>query len=108
MSWIKRNLRETITVWTVASTDVYDKPTYTRSTVKGRWEDKQVKTIDVNGKEIVSYALVFVDTDVIIGSYLYQGTSTATSPVSGSREVANFAKIPSIKGTQYERKAILK
>ena len=108
MSWTQRNLRQKITLWVVSSKDVYGKPTYTSSIIKGRWEDKQQNTVDSEGNDLVSNATVFVGIDIATGSYLYNGVSEETSPAAGSREVKNFSKIPNIRGNIYERKAILK
>lgn len=108
MSFTTRNLYADITIWTIASKDGHGKPTWTTSYAKGRWETKQEKTVDAQGNDLISNAVVFLDTDVSTGSYLYEGISTDTSPPSTAREVKNFSKIPNIRGTQFERKAILK
>lgn len=108
MGFPTRNLTSDITIFTIASKDIYGKPTWTTSTAKGRWEYKQEKTIDAQGNDFMSNAVVYLDTDVTTGSYLYEGISTDSSPPSTAREVKNFSKIPGIRGTYYERKAILK
>lgn len=107
MSFVTRNLTSTITIWSVASVDVYMNPTYTVSYAKGRWEDKQQKTVDSLGNEIISNAVVFIDRDVPIGSFLNNGLSTSLTPITTAREVRNFSKIPNITGRLFERKAIL-
>lgn len=108
MNFVTRNLFEDITVWVAGTTDIYGNPTWSSpSTIKGRWEDKQVKAVDARGDEIISQAVVYVDTDVALGDYIYQGVSTATSPPVSAKEVRNFSKIPSLKGNIYQRKVIL-
>ena len=108
MGWVNRNLKQTITVFSAGTKDLYGNPTWSVSTVKGRWEDKQTKTVDSNGDELISNAEVFLDTDVSVGDYLYLGTTASTSPPATSREVKNFSKTPDIRVTQYIRKAFLK
>ena len=108
MSWVTRNLTSIITTWTIASRDGYGKPTWTKGSAKGRWEQRQEKAVDPQGNEFLSNAVVFLDTDVTTGDYLYQGTSTESSPPSTAREVKAFTKIPDIRGVLFERKAILK
>lgn len=108
MSWTNRNLRQTITKWTAGATDIYGNPTWSSPvTLKGRWEDKQVKTVDFQGNEIISNAIVYVGEDLLLGDYIYLGTSTASSPPAAAREVRNFSKSPSLDTTKYIRKAIL-
>lgn len=108
MPWVTRNLRQTATRWTIASKDIYGKPTYTRSSVKCRWEDNMRKSVDTQGVEFISSAMVWLPIDISVGDYLFLGTSTATAPPDDAREVGNFGKIPNIKATQFERKAVLR
>ena len=102
-----RNRNQTATRWTPVTTDIYGNSSYTLSTLKVRWEDKQIKTTDFRGNEIISNAIVYTGEDIGPGDYLYLGTSTATTPPYGAREVRNFNKSPNLAATDYIRKAVL-
>jgi hypothetical protein len=108
MSFITHNLNQKITIWTAGATDVYGTPTWSSpTTIKGRWEDKQVKTIDYQGNDIISDAIVYLDVDVSFGDYIYLGVSTATSPPAAAKEIRNYSKSPDLKNKKYIRKVIL-
>ena len=101
-------LKENLTVFSVTARDAYGNPTYSLKSIKGRWEDTQVKFVDKFGTELMSTAIVFTDTDVSTGDYIYQGVSSASTPPSSAREVKSFNKVSSVDGKRYVRKAILK
>lgn len=108
MSWISRNLKQTLTKWSAGATDVYGNPTWSSPvTVKCRWEDKQIKTLDFQGNEIISNSVVYVGEDISFGDYVYLGVSTVSSPPAAAKEVRNFSKSPSINASSFERKVIL-
>ena len=108
MSFITNNLFQDITKWTAGAKDRYGAPTWSAPvTIKGRWEDKQVKTTNFQGNDIISNSIVYVDVDLSFGDYIYLGISTATSPPAAAKEVRNFSKIPSLKNKFFQRKAIL-
>ena len=107
MSWITRNLKQTATVFTRGASDGMGGSTYSSSTVRCRWEDKQVKFLTNKGEETVSRAVVYTDTDVAVGSFILLGTTTETTPPNTAYEVLHFNKTPSVKGTDFERKVII-
>lgn len=108
MSYITRNLTSTITVWGQGSLDIYGNAAFsTPVAIKGRWEDRNDLFRDNTNNELVSKAVVYVDTDVSVGSFVYLGTSTASSPPPNSWEVKAFRKIPNLSGTESERKCYL-
>lgn len=109
MSYITRNLLESITAYTPGTPDGYGGLSFSKITVKARWEEKREMFRDSNGNETVSVAIVYVDTDVPVGGYLYHGLSTASSPtgLTEAREVRGFSKIPNLRQTEYERKCFL-
>lgn len=109
MSWITRSLKQTITRWTPSGApDMYGNTSWTISYVKGRWEDTQIKTVDTNGVDFISNAVVYLASDVITGDFLALGTFSTPTPYSTAREVKNVSKIPSIRGNVIERKAVMK
>ena len=80
-----------------------------------RWEGKQMKYIASTGEVAISRANVFTSQDVSLKGYLFLGELTDLD--SGSivdptleheaYEIKAFNKVPSIKGAQFERVAIL-
>jgi len=100
-------LNQTITYWAPSSYDKFGVGTYDDPvTVIGRWEDKQELFIDVNGKEVRSSSIVYLEDDVETGGYLYLGESTETTPIdeTGAREIRGYAKTPSLDAVYFLRK----
>ena len=66
--------------------------------LKGRWEVHQKRMIADQGEEFVSKAKVFLDRTVLVGGFLYLGTSTATDPkpVEGAYEIRMVETIPDV------------
>ena len=79
-----------------------------------RWEDTQKLFTDKDGKLSVSQAKVYIDRDIVTGSYLMLGTlvmlpSDASNPkrINGTYEVRSFSKLPNLKATEFLRTATL-
>lgn len=107
---LARLLPMTITMWrnpvpNGTGANTYDAPI----TLAGRWEEKQVLFLDAAGKEVVSQAILYSETDFQIGAYVYNGTSAATDPlaVAGAKEIRQIGKSPSVHGSQFVCKAFL-
>jgi len=101
---------QTATYWALSGNDGYGGRTFsTPATVSVFWQDVNQKYMDESGEEKVSTSKVFLEQDVTVGSYLYLGTSTETSPydVDGAYEIKSFSKIPSLDASEFERKALL-
>lgn len=108
MSFITRNLIQDATKWTAGTKDLYGNPSWSSPIdVKCRWEDKQTKAVDFQGNEIISNAIVYVDTDFAMGDYIYLGISSATTPPALAKEVRNFQTSPRIRGGDSQRKVTL-
>ena len=110
MSYITRNLKATITYWSPGTPDGTGGVSFgAPSSIKARWEDRTTLFIDVAGEDKVSNARVYVNTDVENKGYLFDGESTAASPltVTGSRQIEDFRKIPNLQYTEFERRALL-
>jgi len=77
--------------------------------IPARWQERQELTYDSKGQQIVSRAVVFVDQDLDVGGYLYNGVSVEEDPtaLTGAWEIKNFSKIANMGRTQHERKAVL-
>lgn len=107
MKLSQRNRNQTATRWTPSGYDAYGAATYTVTTLQVRWEDKKIKTVDLSGADIISNAIVYTGEDILVGDFLYLGSSSAITPPNGSFRVRNFGKTPNLKATDFIRKAIL-
>lgn len=78
-------------------------------TIKGRWQDTVMDTINNQGEAIVSRAIVYVNTDVEVNGYLAQGDLDDIDPtlIDGAHRIARFDKSPNIKYSDYLRKVTL-
>ena len=75
-----RGFQHDVTHWPVTGSDgfggfLFGPPVL----LKGRWEDKQILFIDVNGEEMLSSAIVYLGSDIDTGDYL--GLGDYTDPV---------------------------
>lgn len=105
-----RKYPHTLTWWdqsgtyTASGDEAYATPVQ----VKGRWEERCETFLDEKGEEAVSRAVCYLqEQDVSVGDWLMLGTSSTASPVavSGAYRVRGWAKVPSVDGSKYERKA---
>lgn len=119
MSYITKNLKQAVVYWgNPTPTGVgysYDDAVE----LNARWEDRQEVFTDVDGKERVSQAIVYVDQDVVVGGYLYLGDLDDLGDSSSGLDISDpqavsptypiraFSKIPNLRATEYERKVWL-
>lgn len=110
MAWPHRNLKQTITYWAPGAPDGFGGKAYNAPTnIKGRWEDRVQNIMDNSGQETVSNATVYLSSDVAVHGYLFNGNSTASSPVglSGAYEIKRVDKTPTLNAQYFERKVLL-
>jgi len=107
MKLSQRNRNQTATRWTSAGTDIYGNSSWNSTSIKVRWEDTQIKTVDFQGNEFTSNAVIYTGEDIIVGDYLYLGSNVSTTPPTGAYEVKNFRKTPNLKATDFMRRAIV-
>ena len=110
MSWTTDNLREDITYWEIAGVDNFGDPSFSAPvTLKAKWEDRTELFIDADGRETRSRSVVYVDTDLVIGGYLFRGTSSASDPltVNNTFLIKDYRKISDFENTTHERRAML-
>lgn len=110
MSYITRNLKQTITYWGPGTPDGLGGNSYPSPVkIKGRWEDRTTLFTDRSGNEKRSSARVYVNQDVTLNGYLYLGNSTAADPttVVDARLILDFRKVPNLRATEYERRVLL-
>lgn len=105
----KRFYPEKITHWSVAP-DGYGGFTFsTPNSLNGKWENKQELMRDGNGDQVVSNAVVFLESDVKEGDYLYRGDTNNSDPTSleNAHQVRKFISIPGLRGLDVDRRAML-
>ena len=110
MTWTTENLRESVTYWEVTGVDNSGDPIFaTPIAVKAKWEDRTELFIDGEGREQRSKSVVYVDTDLIVGGYLFRGSSSVSDPlsVSGAFMIKDFRKISDFEVETHERRAML-
>jgi len=72
-------LNHDVTHWPVTGSDGYGGFTFgTPILLSGRWEQKQELFINVDLEEVLSSAIVYLNTDLSIGDYVIEGDETAT------------------------------
>jgi hypothetical protein len=109
---MKNKLNTNLTLWPVTAGDGYGGDVFgTAVLIKGRWEDRAEKYIgQLDRRESISQAIVFVDRDIAVGDYLCRGDQTAQanpSTVPGALKVQQFKKIPDLRDLEYMRRAVL-
>lgn len=106
-----RNFNQVVTYWARGISDGYGLLTYASPIlIMCRWEDKRVLFRDVQARESVSEAIVYVDRQLSLGDYLAQDDQTAiASPINfnPAREVRSLNMSPSLDGTEILYKVIL-
>jgi hypothetical protein len=110
VTWTTDNLRETVTYWAPSGVDNTGDPSFaTPVSIKAKWEDRTELFIDEAGREQRSRSVVYVDTDLIIGGYLFRGISTATDPlgVTNAFMIKDYKKVSDFENLVHERRAML-
>lgn len=111
LEWYSRNLLQTITYWAFDSginawsDESFDTPV----TLSGRWEDTVIRYMDLEGNEVVSDAIVYLNQDVTERGFLYLGESSASDPkeVQGAYPIRKYQKVPTFRLGDFIRKAYL-
>jgi hypothetical protein len=106
----ERGLLQDATAWVVAPDgaggDTFSAPV----AVKCRWEDRAEKFVGpLDRDEHISMAVVYVDRNLAVGDYLFQGVSVAANPslVAGAYKIRRFDKTPDLRNLLVLRKAYL-
>lgn len=106
---LSNNYRDILTYWGAPTPDGEGGETFpTPRQLKGRWEDRNDEFNTATGETLISRSTVFVLEDVIVGGYLFLGTSVQTVPTNeaAAQEIKAFIKVPSIRYNDYERRAL--
>ena len=97
---MKRELHQKITNWTVTDG--------TPTVIDGRWEAKSVMFRSAKGEEETSDAIIYLASDVEVGSYLFEGETTVADPTTiNAFRVRQFNKIADLRNVRYQRKAFV-
>jgi len=110
MSVITKMLRQKAVYWAPGSVNAFGEIQLGIPTeVKCRWEDKHDEFIDSQGETVVSNAVVFVDSNLAVGGYLWLG-NIGVAPLDPKKDaylIRKFEKLPNFKATEYLRTAML-
>lgn len=96
-----RNMRHDATYWATAGNAPGGGVTYaTPVAIKCRWQDKRELVRSVDGQEVTSSAVVYVDRALVDKGYLFLGTSAGANPlqVAGAREIIARGSSPDLAG----------
>ena len=110
MTWTTDNLQESITYWAPSGVDNFGDPSFATPTpIKAKWDDRTELFIDETGRETRSRSVVYVDTDLLIGGYLFRGASSVADPLSVDNAfmIKDFKKISDFEVATHERRAML-
>jgi hypothetical protein len=107
-------LHQVAAYWAPTGNDDYGRPTWgTVVQINCRWEDKATLYVDAKGREFVSRAIVYVDTDVAPMGVLSLGpVSQLSDPINpfanpNTWEVKKYERIPEIDNAQKFLKAAI-
>lgn len=109
-SFIKRNLKQTLTHWTVTP-DGYGGFTFSApTTYPCRWEDKNVRFISDTGEEVTSSSLVMMASELPTGDYIALGDhSLVVDPTTldGAHRIKQINQVTDLRNTVTLYKAFL-
>jgi len=92
-----------VTVWTQSGYDIYGQPGWaTPKVIRGRWERKTELFTTEAGDTVGSKSVVYLESEVSEGDYIYKGVSADASPPSGAEEVRALRVIDNVFGDRTE------
>ena len=96
--------------WAFSKKDRYSEPMILAAVdIKARIELDKNGTGEANSRTIgIDAVLLDLDTDLIIGSIIWQGLSASFSSAEDLFEVVSLKKTPDIKGKSFRREAVLR
>ena len=106
MSFVS-SLNQDVTHWPITGSDGYGGFTFgTPVLLAGRWEQKQELFINQDMEEILSSAVVYLNTDLEIGDYVIEGdeTTTADPTTLASKRIRGLNKITDLRAITALRK----
>lgn len=100
----------TATYWPPGTNDGYAGLTFADPVeITCRWQDDNQKFVDADGNERISNSVVYPDTQLALGGWLYKGSSVAADPraVTGASEIKSWREMPELSGDLVEYRAML-
>ena len=108
MSLTTDYLNQTVTHWSRSGLKSSGDPNFAAPvTLNARWQESEEIFINVNGEQARGRAKVYLEIDVELGDYLFNGVSTTADPknLDGAWEVQEFRRSPSIEADEFLRRA---
>jgi hypothetical protein len=95
------NLKQNAIVWEPATPNEHGEKVVKKPyLIKSRWEYKERQVLDNNGNTIISEGRVFTQSEIPVGSLIWEGDLTekpSDSEITNVKEVVSKGKIPDIK-----------
>ncbi len=110
MSWTTENLNESITYWDATGVDNFGDPTFASPiSIKAKWEERTELFINAEGQEERSRSVIYVDSALISGGYLFRGISVVADPrsVDDAYLIKDYRKISDFDNAIHERRVML-
>ncbi len=103
------DLKQDATLWSITeSSGAFAEPVYAAPVaIKVRWEERSELFTNADGEEQTARDIIYLGIDVKAGDFLALGTFIDAAPVTTSRMVKDFRKIPELNGRLFERRALL-
>jgi len=98
MSIITTALTQNAVLWMYTGRSGFGKDTFAAAVqIECRWDDTQELFLDAEGEERLSNAIIQVDRDIILGSYLLLGALSSANNVSDPRTLATAYAVRQFK-----------
>jgi hypothetical protein len=115
---LKKFYTQDIVYWAPSTNGVYNYPTFSDPIgITGRWTDKREIVKNDGGEDILSSAILYTDTDLLINGYVMLGDiddidSSITGPEDNNltdvRKIIAKENSPTKKGTEFVRRVWLR
>lgn len=108
---MERGLNQRVTYWPPIGEDKYGQTQFGAPRIlSARWEDRNEEAVTLSGETILSKAVIYVDTDLLVEGRIAQGDlRELTDPTltSAAQEIRIFRSIPDLRNATAERRAII-
>ena len=105
-----QDMTQAATYWPPAAADAFGSTTFGAPTgIACRWQDRAVLFRDIQGREVTSSAVVYVDGPLLPSGYLGLGTHASADPhaVAGAKEIRQVGTSPDLDGAEVLHKVWL-
>lgn len=108
---LQNRYNQIITYWSEDVIDGFGNRTFKAPVIlQGRWEERTDLEIAFEGEVKPSKAVVYLQSDIVLGGFLALGDQTATADpnsLDAAFIIKSFTKMPSVDATEFIRKAML-